>query len=623
MKKKTILCLSLGIVLAFSSAGSLRAQGKFTGDFLFSFRAVDTSGPGADDKYKEDINLRRGPRLSSFNLSYQPDNGLKGLFDRLDIRVLNLGGDPYESISVSIQKYGRYQMQYDRRKSSYFYSDLTKTGFGDLFDLHTFDFDRVHDSGMAKVRLAKNIDFFFDFNRYTKKGLSTTTLDVTRMEYEFEKPVQEDSREVSIGIDARFERASLVLEEKFLDYKNENSYFLPGYADGGPDADYPSSLNYFFMNQPYDLSGNRHSLRFNARPVDRLLLSASGQVFNLDQDLTYSESASGLNYLNRKFMYDFSGKGRFERDIILADLNVHYLLLRNFSLIGAFRFHNFDQTGTFTVDGDSESQDIGYETWGVDVGGQYEFSSALVFSLGYRLENRTLDNLETVDYEPETTKNGFFGNVRWDPLRSLKLTLDYQHSGFQNPYTLISPTSYDRLRMTAKYQVKGFSLSASYLWNSTQSDVEEVDDIPFKTTRNQFSLRAGFHGDRIKAFVGYSYLQSKREGERTVEYPPSFAGPGSAFLWDIMYEGKGNIFDASLSFDLTEQVKLGGYALVYSNSGSYEVGRTTLRGYVEYNFAGGYVAQAGYRYVNFKEELGGYNNYRANILELSFGYRWK
>ena len=623
MKTKTILCLSLGIVLALSSAASLQAQGKFTGDFLFSFRAVDTSGPGADFKYKEDVNLRRGPRLTRFNLSYQPDKGLKSIFDRLDIRVLNLGGDPYETISVGLQKYGRYRMQFDRRKSSYFYHDLAQTDSGALFDLHTFDFDRVHDSGTAKVHVAKNVDLFFDFNRYTKKGLSTTTLDVSRVEFEFERPVQEDSREVAVGIDARFDRASLVLEEKFLDYKNENSYFLPGYADGGPDAGYPSSLNYFFMNQPYDLSGHRHSLRFNARPVDGLLISASGQVFNLDQDLSYSESASGLNYLNRKFMYDDNGKGRFERDIILADLDVHYLLLRNFSLVGAFRFHTFDQTGTFTVDGDSESQDIGYETWGVDVGGQYEFSSTLIATLGYRFEDRSLDNLETVDYELETTRNGFFGNVRWDALRSLKLTLDYQHSGYQNPYTLISPTSYDRLRMTAKYQVRAFSLSASYLWNGTKSDLEDGDTIPFKTTRNQFSLRAGFHGDRIKAFAGYSYVQSKREGERTVEYPPSFAGPGSAFLWDILYEGKGSIFDASLSYDLTERVKLGGYALVYSNSGSYEVGRTTLKCYVEYNFAAGYVAQAGYRHVNFKEDLGGYNNYKANILELSFGYRWK
>src|SRR4030043_973579 len=301
MRKKNILLSFLGIVLALSFASSLQAQGKFSGDFLFGFRFVDTSGPGAQYKTKDPPPPRRGARLSNFNLSYQPDNGLKKYFDRLDVRVLNLGGDPYESISVGLQKYGRYKMQYDRRKSSYFYQDLTRTEFGALYDVFTFDFDRVQDSGTAKVWLTKGINLYFDFNRYTKKGVSTTSLDVQRVEFEFGKPVQEDSREAALGLDLRFGRYSLVLEEKFLDYRNENSYFLPGFADGVSESEYPSSVNYFFMTQPYDLTGNRHSLRFSARPFNRLLLSGSGQVYILEEDLDYTESASGLTYLGRTF----------------------------------------------------------------------------------------------------------------------------------------------------------------------------------------------------------------------------------------------------------------------------------------------------------------------------------
>jgi hypothetical protein len=623
MRKKTILLTFLAIVLALSSAGPLRAQGQFSGDFLFGFRYVDTSGPGAEYMYKEDINLQRGVRLSSFNLSYSPDNGLKKYFDRMDVRVLNLGGDPYESISVGLQKYGRYELQYDRRKSAYFYQDLTRTDFGSLTDLFTLDFDRVQDSGTARVFLCREASLYLDFNRYSKKGTGTTSLDVERIEAEFDKPIREDSREASLGLDLRFGRYSVVLEERFLDYKNENGYFLPGYADGGPDAEYPSALNSFTMNQPYDLTGNRHSLRFSARPSRRLLLSGFGQIYNLDEDLTYSESAGGLTYLGRRFEYAHSGSGRFERDIKQAGLDLSYLLFSRFSLVGAARIQDFDQTGDLTVDGETASQDIGYRTVGADIGGQWEISPTLILTLGYRFENRDLTNLESVEYEANTIKNGAFGNVRWDLSRALKLTLDYEHSGYQNPYTLISPSSYDRLRMTAKYQTGAFSLSAVYLWNGVKSDLEDSEFAPFQTTRNQFSLRAGYHAEKIKAFAGYTYLQSKRDGERTVEYPPSWSGPGGSFLWDILYEGKGSIFDANLSFDLSPAIRLGGYALVYSNTGSYEVGRTTLKLYLEYNFVGGYVAQAGYRHVNFKEERGGFNDYRANILELSFGYRWK
>jgi len=177
--------------------------------------------------------------------------------------------------------------------------------------------------------------------------------------------------------------------------------------------------------------------------------------------------------------------------------------------------------------------------------------------------------------------------------------------------------------MTAKYHTGAIILSASYLWNGTKSDLGYSDIAPFKAQRNQFSLRAGYSAEKIKAFAGYAYLQSKREGERNVEYPPSFAGPGGSFLWEILYEGKGSIFDANLSFDLSQALKAGGYALVYTNSGSYDVGRTTLKLYLEYSLTGGYIAQVGYRYVNFKEERGGFNDYKANIFELSFGYRWK
>jgi hypothetical protein len=48
-----------------------------------------------------------------------------------------------------------------------------------------------------------------------------------------------------------------------------------------------------------------------------------------------------------------------------------------------------------------------------------------------------------------------------------------------------------------------------------------------------------------------------------------------------------------------------------------------FKGYIEYTFPGGYITQVGYRYVNFKEKDSGFNDYKANILEFSFGYRWE
>ena len=97
----------------------------------------------------------------------------------------------------------------------------------------------------------------------------------------------------------------------------------------------------------------------------------------------------------------------------------------------------------------------------------------------------------------------------------------------------------------------------------------------------------------------------------------------SATNVDILYEGKSNLFDASLSADLANNWALGGYANVYWNRGFWEIDRITFKAYLEYTFNNGLVSQIGYRYVDFKEKMSGFNDYSANILEISFGYRWK
>jgi hypothetical protein len=87
--------------------------------------------------------------------------------------------------------------------------------------------------------------------------------------------------------------------------------------------------------------------------------------------------------------------------------------------------------------------------------------------------------------------------------------------------------------------------------------------------------------------------------------------------------GKSNLFDATVSYDLNAHWKFGAMANYYTNRGSWRIDRSIVKAYLEYGFTAGYIAQVGYRFVDFKEKIGSYNDYRANIIELSFGYRWK
>ena len=620
MKKNKILLLTTLVVfvLASFSTASLWADEKkedddFSGSFMMGYRMVDVEG--VETKYMEDINLEKGPRLFHFKLHFAPQGKLKKLFDYMDLRIYNFGGDPFESMGIDVGKYNKYQFKYDRRKSTYFYSDMLAG-----HDFHTFDFERINDSGYLKVWLGKKAHAFMDFNRYTKKGASVTTLDMGRVEFEFDKPIDEESTEITLGFDYSCKGFSFVLQEKIQDYENANSMFLPGYADGGSGARYPTALNYFHLNQPYDMEGYTHSARFTAVPFKNFMLRGSLQITKQDTDFSYFEDAAGLDYLGGDVMYANSGAGNFTRKIQLYDLDFTYIFSNKFALVGAARYNNFDQEGSITTNGETTGMTLKYETGGVEAGLQFQPSATFGITLGYRFERRDVeDEVEISDVNEPTDRTGIFGNIKWSFYKKCYLTADYQYGTYDNPFTLISPTDFHRFRLTAKCHFKKVYVSGSYLYNKSESD---QDGTMWEANKNQLNLRIGFHDKKVKWSAGYSLIDVTRKGDRTVYYPPAWTGGEGNFMWDILYEGKSNLFDAYLHFYLDKAWGLGGYFNYYENKGSWELTRTTLKAFLKHTFQNGFIGQLGYRLVDFKEKEFGYNDYKANIFEISFGYKW-
>lgn len=620
--RRAKIFLTVVVLCASALVSSLQADDNGTtvrGNFLFGYRMVDTSG--MLEKYKEDINLDDGLRLFNFSLNITPNSELKTLFDRLDLNLYNFGGDPFETLGLSIQKYGKYQFRYDRRKSTYFYADQQEVGGGELYDRHTFDFDRVMDSGLLKFWLSQNIDIYLDFSRYTKKGESVITFDIDRVEFELDKPIKEEAKDIALGVNLHVHRFSFLFEERIQDYGNANSLFLPGYA-ADPSARYPSALNYFRLNQPYDLETATHTFRFTARPFDSLLVAGSARISSQDTNIDYLEEADGVSFLNRNYTYGFTGKGEFDRKIKLYDLDVTYLLFNKLALVGALRYHEFEQDGKLTVTGEgSEQTEYDFNTLGIEGGLQYQYSPKLTLTFGYRNETRSLDKgFETVTYENETTRNGLFGNIKWDPVKAFGLTFDYQRGDYEDPFTLIGPTDLSRLRIRAKWSISQLNVIGSYLWRNSNS---AVDQDRWKSSRNQISLQAGYQAQKVNLSAGYSLIDVEHKADRTVAFPPAWSGGPGTFLWEIAYEGKSNLWNASVYADLSEQWKIGSYVQYYKNAGWWEIKRLMFKAYVEYAFWNGLMAHLGYRYVDFEEPGSGFNNYSANILELSFGYRWK
>jgi len=616
MKKNKIL-LAAALVVCVVVSGSLRAgeekkdDRQFSGSFMMGYRMVDTDG--VFTKYKEDINLEKGPRLFHFNLHFTPSGDLKKLFDTMDVRVYNFGGDPFESFGIDVQKYGTYKFQFDRRKSAYFYSDIWTA-----HDYHTFDFDRIQDVGMLKVWLGKQAHAYIDFNRFTKKGNSVTTFDFNRVEFEFDKPIEETSQEIAVGLDYSGKKFSIAVEERILEYDNVNSLFLPGYEDGGPGARYPSAMYLYTLNMPYDMEGNTHSFRFSARPFKGLFLRGSAQLISQDTDFSYLEDAMGMDYLGDEFAYTDAGQGSFERKMKLYDFDMALILTGKLAFVGAARYRDFDQTGSITVNGKTTAMDLEYENGGMEAGLQYQLSGKFGITLGFRFERRDIeDEIEIKEENAPTDRTGFFGTINWNPGKTFGMTVDYQDGSYENPFTPIAPTDYNRFRLTAKLKAKSIYANGSYLYSQSRND-----DSNWESSKNQLNLRLGFDSKKVKGGVGYSLMDVTRQGDITVYYPPAWSGGEGSFAWDILFEGQSNLLDAFLYFYPGKAWALGGYFNYYENKGSWKLSRSILKAFVKYQCKTGFITQLAYRIIDFKEKEPGLNDYQANIFEISIGYQW-
>jgi hypothetical protein len=528
----------------------------------------------------------------------------------------NLGGDPFESFRVMVKKSGTYNFHYRHFKSTYVYEDIVAEG---VEDPHSFDFQRYRDMGDLNVWLNDKMRLRLGFNRFEKRGDSTTSLDVVHDEFELEEPVRETNNDYTLGFDYDVtDNVTIGLEEAIQKYENTNSLFLAG-ASPGSNLTNTAQLNFFFQDQPYDFDSFAHTVRVNARPIDRLTVVAAATFKNVDMNVDYSEQADGTSYAAGAPHYseDLSGAGSITRDIQLYDVDTSLFVTDRLALIGAIRYHDFAQDGKMTVDSDENKGKWDYSIIGFDGGVQFQVSPAMVATGGLRHETRKVDISLTEAGEsesetpPDTKLLGVFGNLSWQVLTALHLTTDYQLGSADDPFTLTSPTDHHRLRIRADYKMmSGLSVMGSYLLQKFENK-----DSDWTADQNQLELQIGYRRDKLNLALGYGLIQIKRDidqavtmGSTTKDFPN-------------LYEGKTNLFTGQVRFDLNKTWALGGDVNFYDNKESEPVKQLNLRSYVEVALANNYLINVGYRYVDFNED-DGLNDYKANIAEFSVGYHW-
>lgn len=624
----TLLIAAVLLVVGALAAPSLALadEGSLDGKIRLGYRFVDVSG--SDHKYREDLHLDEGARLFELKINFEPSEGQRALADRITLDLDHFGGDPFESLNLTVRKFGAYDFRFSRTTSRYFYEDvfvpieLSSPSLSDGGDFHTFDFDRVRDSAQLSWKVTPRSKLTVGFDRSTKRGDSTTTLDIQRDEFELDRPVDESSDDLRLTFEHSWPKATLVVEERILTYDNAVEIFLPGQSLGENPTN-STILDFFFLDQPYQIDSNEHTVRLNARPTDRWLIQASAVLQDLELEAEAEERSQGIGFNGQPFSTDETGGGEIERDGELFDLDVSYLINDRVALTGGVRSHSVDQKGAFDFAGEGNRGRWNIETTSGEIGIDAQVAPKVSLSVGLLTESRDVDHAKGTEgsfgpeVEESTDHTGFFARVGWVPSKNFRLDASLEDSSYDDPFTLSSPTDRQRWRL----RVKAHRDNGLYFDGTLLAYRFENNDSGWDADRDSLNLRFGYRRQDLDLSFGYHLIEADRSVDQLVTTLPGFGG-GQTFLFPVLYSSESDFFDARLRYRANDRVTLGGRALLYENTGTFGLERDDISCFVEVDLKEGYLVNLAYRTVDYEEEVASFDDYDADIVEVSVGYRF-
>ncbi len=195
---------------------------------------------GDDGKYRSDVNFRNGVRLLSSYLTINSKDGHGKLYDEIVLTTQGLGNDPYESVTLRVQKNGLYRYDMSWRENQYFNPGLTTAAGLHLenTDQRWQDHDLViFPQGKVRIKLG--------YSRNKEDGPALSTQDLFDNErgdiFTLFSNVKREYNSYRVGADIdylRFPTQSFLRRWEF--YKEDTPYSL---AEGRPRGLNPTDVS--------------------------------------------------------------------------------------------------------------------------------------------------------------------------------------------------------------------------------------------------------------------------------------------------------------------------------------------------------------------------------------------
>lgn len=502
------------------TVGSARGENwsgyNITNSFETGYRFADVFGN--DGKYRSDENYRNGIRLLGSSFSANSKDGHGWLFDEILLNTQGLGGDPYESANLRIQKNRLYRYDMLWRLNEYYNPGLTIDNGAHFRDTS----HRLLDNDLTLFPQSK-IQFRFGYSRNDQDGPGLSTVQLFDSRGDIFTPflnVKRIYNEYRVGNDIELWGFRFSWMRAWNNFREDSSYLSGADAGQNPLDRFTTSsfqrIEPYHGNSPFwrgNLHGERKSWAANARLT----------YVGAQRNFALNESAIGFNPSAITLQTLVSGNA--SRPTTAGDFSL--------SLFPTERLTIVNNTSVYTtrISGDSaylqlnnalETQNLlffqflGIRTITNSTDATYRFSPVFSLFAGYHYSTREIRSIEDLSFpefpgppsgiaysQDDHIHSGVAG-FRLKPWKPLTISFDGEVSRSDRPFTPIADRNFHALHGRAQYKAKSLLLSAAYRQDYNTNSVS----LSVHSARaRDYLFNASWAGRRWVTFdAGYSKL---------------------------------------------------------------------------------------------------------------------
>jgi len=633
------------------------ARGENTGNYNvmdsfetgYRFAVVD----GSTGTYRSDVNYGNGIRLLSGNLSVNSKDGHGKWFDQMVLTAIGLGNDPYQSVTLKVEKNKLYRYDMLWRLDDYFNPGLPVAG-----GLHLMDTSRHMQDHNLTVLPQSKVQFHLGYSRNTQDGPALSTVQLclngslycgtAGNEFPVFENVRREQDEYRFGADVDLAGFKLTLLHSWVFFKDDSGYQETGLEPGDNPAS-GVSLSQFQRAEPYH----------GASPYWLGNLNRSGKTLAVNGRVTYvdgkrnfimDENAFGVTPLGAQNQQVLVG-GDASRPSLTGDLSISIFPTSRLTVV------NNTSVDSIRIDGTSDYEQfnvaaqtfdfisfryLGIRTIANATDLHYRVKSWLSFYGGYHYSDRRIEDIEDYAipgpfsgamYEQVNTLQGGLLGARVKPVKRMTINFESEVGHANHPFTPVSDRNYIALGGRIEYRMKKVTLGAHYKENynnnsvtlsSYSSHARSYSANAAWTPRDWFTLDASYSKLHLDSLSGVSFFAGPAESSSVTSNQIYISNIHAANLMTRLVPAKR--VDLYLGYTITRDVGDGrgtavpagaadSTSLVFAPVQTFPLSYQAPMARVSIRLREKLRWNAGWQYYNYHEQFGlesFYQGYHAN-----------